>query len=351
MPYMFFKGVNDLAAQCFQSTSYRDIAGIVDALFVGTGLVSGTFLLAWLGTLKLSHLGFQLSAQICKFFLLTAFLAGLLGASALGWNRLVPEELGSAAWLISYVVAGLLMLVVVSMQVTAMWLSVRTARTMAEPSDLSTQRAIRWTKLTALLTVGSFLSVVLALTLITIAKVSKNPLLRFFSYLALSVDTGLSMMCVLLLSGMVGPRIWAQTAEDAFRQLADLAGYALQTSKRVAFEGKINDGAKVCVCSFPGKSPSLWDVAVEIARCSPLISLSCVFLTNVASGLGKHEPDPDNPGHCYCKTLYGSVSPVTYISFFEEDRDTMGVESYEDALKFRMDDAKAMGQIDRKSVV
>ena len=49
------------------------------------------------------------------------------------------------------------------------------------------------------------------------------------------------------------------TAADFSRILADYTGFDFMNSKRIAFHGKIHEGAQCCVGSFPGKYSDEWD--------------------------------------------------------------------------------------------
>ena len=84
-----------------------------------------------------------------------------------------------------------------------------------------------------------------------------------------------------------------------------------------------------------------WDAAVRMVQVrSRACSLACVFLTDQASGLGVHEENPEEPGQCWCKALYGQVSATAYISIVE-DPEAMSAER----LRFTESDAAAMGQV------
>ena len=83
-----------------------------------------------------------------------------------------------------------------------------------------------------------------------------------------------------------------------------------------------------------------WDAAVrkvELQRGA--CSLACVFLTDETSGLGGHEQNPEHPGDCWCRALYGRVNAAAYISIVEDPSSMT-----EDELRFKEMDAKAMGQ-------
>ncbi|CAE7240671.1 unnamed protein product, partial [Symbiodinium sp. CCMP2456] len=69
-------------------------------------------------------------------------------------------------------------------------------------------------------------------------------------------------------------------------------------------------------------------------------SLACVFLTNRASGLGKHAENPASPGRCWCHVLYGDMTADAYVSVVDVDHCQMTREQ----IEFKREDAKAMGQ-------
>eukprot|EP00662_Eupelagonemidae_sp_cell21_P057874 gene57874-biopygen10158 len=70
------------------------------------------------------------------------------------------------------------------------------------------------------------------------------------------------------------------------------------------------------------------------------------FLTTPDDGLGQHIDDPDNPGHCLCKQLYGEVDKNNYLRVFSLNPDAVeGQEGYPKDCAFAEADAHAMGQI------
>ena len=84
-----------------------------------------------------------------------------------------------------------------------------------------------------------------------------------------------------------------------------------------------------------------WDDVVKISkirRGAP--SLACVFLTDEESGLGKHQDNPEQPGDCWCKAIYGRLPLNVYLSIVE---DSTAIS--EEELRFKEADARAMGQI------
>ena len=72
-------------------------------------------------------------------------------------------------------------------------------------------------------------------------------------------------------------------------------------------------------------------------------SLACVFLTDSASGLGVHCDNPDDPGECWCRAIYGHLPASTYISVVDM-RPEMQESQAKIDLKFKLADAEAMGQ-------
>ncbi len=84
-----------------------------------------------------------------------------------------------------------------------------------------------------------------------------------------------------------------------------------------------------------------WDQAVEAVTNQDMCSLACVFLTDPASGLGKHAADmPSMPGQCWCHVIYGRLDAKTYISTVDVDEEG----DDEQMLAFKYADAEAMGQ-------
>ncbi|CAE7699872.1 unnamed protein product [Symbiodinium sp. CCMP2592] len=128
---------------------------------------------------------------------------------------------------------------------------------------------------------------------------------------------------------------------DQGKLLEELEHMGRTQGKRIAFPGRVNYDSQHCIVSFPGKYSEEWDAAVRMVEVrSSACSLACVFLTDPDSGLGVHEDNPEEPGNCWCKALYGQVPAATYITIVE---DPMAL-SAED-LRFKESDAAAMGQI------
>ena len=67
-----------------------------------------------------------------------------------------------------------------------------------------------------------------------------------------------------------------------------------------------------------------WDQAVSSVQEEQTCSLACVFLTDSASGLGRHSDKPDTPGHCWCRRIYGKLPAETYLSVVDMKDDTDG---------------------------
>ncbi|CAE7699346.1 GIP, partial [Symbiodinium sp. CCMP2456] len=158
----------------------------------------------------------------------------------------------------------------------------------------------------------------------------------------LTLDMTLQVLNVLLLSGLIGPQQW-QNPMAAFQKLATLQGFGLTSTKRIAFSGRVNETARDCIVSFPGKYSEEWDQAVSVAKTQEAISLACVFLTDRASGLGVHCENPDSPGECWCRAIYGSLPASTYISVVDMRPEMQDSQAPID-LEFKLADALAMGQ-------
>ena len=156
-----------------------------------------------------------------------------------------------------------------------------------------------------------------------------NWLLEFAGMTLMTVDICFQVVNVLLLSGLVGPQQW-QNPMAAFQKLATLQGFGL-AAKRIAVSGHVNENARDCIVSFPGKYSQ------------EALSLACVFLTDRASGLGAHCDNPDEPGECWCRAIYGHLPASTYISVVDM-RPAMQNSQAPIELEFKRADAVAMGQ-------
>ncbi|CAE7945374.1 unnamed protein product [Symbiodinium sp. KB8] len=154
----------------------------------------------------------------------------------------------------------------------------------------------------------------------------------------LTLDVTFQVFNVLLLSGMVGTN---SMNLEALQRLAELSGFGL-ASARVAFPGHISQSATDCVVSFPGKYSDLWDKAVSSVTQQDTFSLACVFLTDTASGLGRHAINPNTPGNCWCRQIYGPVPAATYLSVVQVSADES--QNHDQTLAFKRADAEAMGQ-------
>ena len=154
----------------------------------------------------------------------------------------------------------------------------------------------------------------------------------------LTLDVTFQVFNVLLLSGMVGTN---SMNLEALQRLAELSGFGL-ASARVAFPGHISQSATDCVVSFPGKYSDLWDKAVSSVTQQDTFSLACVFLTDTASGLGRHAINPNTPGNCWCRQIYGPVPAATYLSVVQVSADES--QNHDQTLTFKRADAEAMGQ-------
>ena len=154
----------------------------------------------------------------------------------------------------------------------------------------------------------------------------------------LTLDVSFQVFNVLLLSGMVGTN---SMNLEALQRLAELSGFGL-ASARVAFPGHISQSATDCVVSFPGKYSDLWDKAVSSVTQQDTFSLACVFLTDTASGLGRHAINPNTPGNCWCRQIYGPVPAATYLSVVQVSADES--QNHDQTLAFKRADAEAMGQ-------
>jgi len=144
--------------------------------------------------------------------------------------------------------------------------------------------------------------------------------------------------------------VWREVAhelrDDPMVKEAGASRFAIATSKRIAYHGRITDerGGK-CIASFPGKYAEKWEWAVSEKHSN---SVGCVFLTDQASGLGQHVKDDDDPeAPCLCRRLYGKVMACSYMSVLDKPntKDAAEMHDYGKMLAFKQADAKAMGQI------
>ena len=87
-------------------------------------------------------------------------------------------------------------------------------------------------------------------------------------------------------------------------RLADMP-VVVEDTDNIAFPGRIEDEAKACIVSFPGKYASGWDALID-EKASHNLSVACVFACTPESGLGQHSQDPEeDEGVCYCRRIYG----------------------------------------------
>ncbi|CAE7548298.1 unnamed protein product [Symbiodinium natans] len=137
-------------------------------------------------------------------------------------------------------------------------------------------------------------------------------------------------------------KAWANPLET-YKKLAALSGFtsSFLVSKRISFPGKIHKDATNCIVSFPGKYGQQWDDAVFLVKENSTCSMACVFLTEKESGLGEHADNPEAPGECWCKALYGQVPAQAYLSVLDHSQEVLSPED----VATREADAAAMGQI------
>ena len=152
-----------------------------------------------------------------------------------------------------------------------------------------------------------------------------------------TIDDVLVLFSILVLGGIVGPR----GALELDQVLDELAYMARTKGNRIAFPGQINSHSPHCIVSFPGSYAAEWDAAVrQVQLRSGAVSLACVFLTDPASGLGRHASNPDQPGCCWCRALYGHLTEEAYLSIVEGPSKLKKEE-----FDFKKIDAAAMGQV------
>ena len=106
--------------------------------------------------------------------------------------------------------------------------------------------------------------------------------------------------------------------------LKEMAAVVEDTGSIEYYEGYINPIAEQCIVSFPGKYQSGWEALIN-ENASHGQSVACVFLCTPGSGLGEHEPDPeDDQGRCYCSAIYGGnrdYQTLGYLKKLPKDTD------------------------------
>ena len=289
--------------------------------------------------LKLVALGLRRTSVFCQAISVIGVVALLLwGSLGLGMAKLPPVEMFCETCCVVTVVTQSCSLSVVACR--ALWVA----------GGDQAIRSIAWLLLAnaVLVIIGPFLSFQAWYAWYD-AVFLKFFIPRQKQATWLTLDLFLQICNTLTLSGMIGPKQWNHPM-DAFRQLADLSGFGF-ASKRVAFPGHINQKAAKCIVSFPGKYSELWDEAVSSVTTQAETtgkgawSLACVFLTDAASGLGQHAENPEEPGKCWCHSLYGRVPASTYLSVAEVEPGQIDSPANRKMLAFKRRDAEAMGQL------
>ena len=75
----------------------------------------------------------------------------------------------------------------------------------------------------------------------------------------------------------------------------------------IQFDGRIVDGEKEYVASFPGVHFREWG---RVTKTMQDKSVACVFVPGSSSAYGDHDPDPDHPGKCYCQSFLYFDTPA-----------------------------------------
>ncbi|CAE7236236.1 unnamed protein product [Symbiodinium natans] len=290
--------------------------------------------------LKLHALGFHITARLCAALMLVILCAMCIGLPFfLFWNDAWKSEMGQLPVLVALACTGATLL----LQFCGLCYAAGRSLCLGWHDAAIKAAGVCLCINAALLIPGPLLSIFGG----AFFAVNESNAQEDRWSVLLTVDIGLQVLNVLLLSGMVGPQQWARPME-AFQKLAEFQGFGLST-KRIAFPGKVNAAARDCIVSFPGKYSDEWDAAVSAASSQSAFSLACVFLTDRASGLGEHSADPDHPGRCWCHALYGSLPASTYLSVVDVQqlRQEQGNDeaSYQQQLSFKKSDAEAMGQL------
>ena len=289
--------------------------------------------------LKLKALGFCLTARVCQFLTAAALCCTALVCVLEFVHSNISMEfdhsvrnIGLAVFVLAAV--SLLCAVLLTQCVAMSWASCRALRLGKGDRDIECA-ACSMIVCVALTILGPSVSTVSFFVQILSASTGTFILANIFF---VTVDISLQILYALLLAGRIGPKGWAEPLE-AYQKIAALS--AVLSAKRISFPGKIHKDARDCIVSFPGKYSLQWDDAVLHVRDRSVCSMACVFLTDKESGLGEHADNPEEPGECWCKALYGQVPAQAYLSVLDHSHEVLSAE----AVAVREADAAAMGQI------
>ena len=97
---------------------------------------------------------------------------------------------------------------------------------LADASDKLAQNAIRATKFTAAIQLVSGLQSTIQIF------IAPNIGVEEYYPLFPTLELFVSMLSALIMSGWIGPRLWAHSMDEAFEQLAELSGYTEWSATR-----------------------------------------------------------------------------------------------------------------------
>ena len=128
----------------------------------------------------------------------------------------------------------------------------------------------------------------------------------FFSEVFLPWDFSKRLWCVVPLRRAEYQRRQRRKDEllEDFRRKDELLE-DLNVNNSIIFKGKVR-GSQPCVCSWPGKYESAWNVLVK-SNDYGKISAAVVFLPEGSKDFGQHCDSPE--GCCWCVPLYGERKP------------------------------------------
>lgn len=141
----------------------------------------------------------------------------------------------------------------------------------------------------------------------TVVVVACPLLMILYSFMKGELSAALAGLLLFMLNS------WPVCCIDICRmKKADLKALDEWSDKYIVFEGRVLPyrpwpGCPPCVCSWPGKYESAWDVLVESSS-EGGISAAVVFLPEGSQHYGCHDPIPleeELEGDCWCIPLYG----------------------------------------------
>ena len=280
----------------------------------------------FLTNLKLKALGLSFTAKACQLLTAAAFCCVAVACCLTVLGVIMNWPHGQRVQALNLLAASFFSLLAIGVVqcVTMSWASCRAVQLGKGNHDI--RCAAYCLRVSAALAILSPVWVLLSLAL------------RSSFPMAESVSISLQILYALLLSGMIGPKAWEKPLE-AYQKIARLSAFL--ASQRISFPGKIHKDASDCIVSFPGKYGKQWDDAVSRVTERSDCSMACVFLTEKESGLGEHADNPEEPGECWCKALYGQMPAQAYLNVLDLSQEVLSPED----VAIRDADAAALGQI------